>query len=67
MRYIKWIIVMLVTVAFFGLVPRDIQKGAPTIFAIASILVFNITRGAVNLFMSEEDDVYHTTNSDDDI
>jgi len=39
---------LIVVVAFFGVYPKELQEGAPTVFALLSILIYSVHKYILN-------------------
>ena len=60
MKLIKFGIIILSLVLFFGIYPRELQQGAPTVFALFTVVVFNIVRLLTNELIDESIENYET-------
>tara|TARA_B110000305_G_C19040741_1_gene448064 strand:+ start:362 stop:640 length:279 start_codon:yes stop_codon:yes gene_type:complete len=49
-KVLNKVIALVFVIAFFGWFPRELQNTAPTIFALASILVYTSIKSILNYF-----------------
>ncbi len=49
-KVLNKVIALVFVIAFFGWFPRELQNTAPTVFALASILVYTTIKSVLNYF-----------------